>query len=56
MEVRAPGHVSTAGERDQAGDADQRWDELLARPKAKDVMRQMAQEARYRLSEKDFAS
>lgn len=31
---------------DEAGDADQRWDELLARPEAKEVMRQMAREAR----------
>lgn len=31
---------------DEAGDADQRWDELVARPDAKEVMRQMAREAR----------
>lgn len=31
---------------DDAGDADQRWDELLARPEAKQLMRQMAREAR----------
>jgi hypothetical protein len=31
---------------DQAGDADQRWEELFARPEAKEVMRQMAREAR----------
>lgn len=31
---------------DQAGDADQRWDELFARPEARQLMRQMAQEAR----------
>ena len=30
----------------EAGDADQRWDELLARPDTKEVMRQMAREAR----------
>ncbi|MBE2234492.1 MAG: hypothetical protein IAE85_13450 [Anaerolinea sp.] len=30
----------------EAGDPDQRWDELLARPEAKEVMRQMAREAR----------
>ncbi len=30
---------------DEAGDADQRWDELLARPEAKEVRRQMAREA-----------
>lgn len=31
---------------DEVGDPDQRWDELLARPEAREVMRQMAREAR----------
>lgn len=31
---------------DQAGTAEQRWSELLARPEAKQLMRQMAREAR----------
>ncbi len=30
----------------QAADADARWDELLARPEARQLMRQMAREAR----------
>lgn len=51
LELRAAEGVGAWPETDtaatvQAGAADQRWDELLARPEAKQLMRQMAREAR----------
>ena len=51
LELRAAESVGAWPETDSAatdetGDADQRWDELLARPEARQWMRQMAREAR----------
>ena len=51
LELRAAEGVGAWPETDtaataQVGVADQRWDELLARPEAKQLMRQMAREAR----------
>lgn len=51
LELRAAEGVGAWPETDTAaaaevGVADQRWDELLARPEAKQLMRQMAREAR----------